>query len=254
MAGVLKTALLRAAAAPITQDDLAAALGDTALAARIHVRVSTKAARLCLRVDPVAGHVVLVRPARAPVRAVLSFTAARRGWIERHLCMLPVRTPFADGAEVPIGGVMHTVRVRTESRGGVWTEDAQLFVGARPEHTARRVRDWLKARAKTTIATLAREMAAELSRTVTHVAVRDTTSRWGSCNHKGRLSFSWRLILAPEHVLTYVVAHEVAHLKHMNHSAAFWRTVDQLLESRGLKAGLARQWLRRDGVALYRYG
>ena len=97
-------------------------------------------------------------------------------------------------------------------------------------------------------------MAEQLGREVTHISVRDTTSRWGSCTRSGRLSFSWRLILAPRPVLDYVVAHEVAHLKHMNHGAAFWQTVAGLLPEGGDQPGSAREWLRRNGVVLHRYG
>ncbi len=103
------------------------------------------------------------------------------------------------------------------------------------------------------IVPLAHDLAAKIERKVSAVTVRDTTSRWGSCTRAGRVSFSWRLILAPDHVLTYVIAHEVAHLKHMHHGPAFWRAVDQLLESEAAGA-LARDWLRRNGAVLHRYG
>jgi predicted metal-dependent hydrolase len=102
------------------------------------------------------------------------------------------------------------------------------------------------------IAPLAREMGECLERKVAAVTVRDTTSRWGSCTRTGRLSFSWRLILAPEPVLTYVVAHEVAHLKYMDHSPAFWRTVKWLLPDGGMDS--AREWLRSHGAVLHCYG
>jgi predicted metal-dependent hydrolase len=98
-------------------------------------------------------------------------------------------------------------------------------------------------------------MAAKIDRDVVKVNVRDTSSRWGSCTHGGRLSFCWRLILAPDHVLTYVIAHEVAHLKHMNHGRHFWRTVDELMAQEDIphKSASARQWLRLHGASLYRY-
>jgi predicted metal-dependent hydrolase len=80
--------------------------------------------------------------------------------------------------------------------------------------------------------------------------VRDTRSRWGSCSASGALAFSWRLILAPEAVLDYVVAHEVAHLAEMNHGPRFWRVVEILAP------GSARQrgWLSRNRARLLRYG
>jgi hypothetical protein len=82
------------------------------------------------------------------------------------------------------------------------------------------------------------------------IALRDTKSRWGSCSHKGDLNFSWRLVFAPLPVLDYVVAHEVAHLAHMDHSPAFWRLCDALTDT----PGWPKTWLKRHGQGLLRYG
>ena len=81
------------------------------------------------------------------------------------------------------------------------------------------------------------------------MAVRDTASRWGSCSQSRSISFSWRLILAPDPVLDYVVAHEVAHLLEMNHGARFWRLVRSLVAD----IDAPQDWLKRNGVALHRY-
>ena len=83
-----------------------------------------------------------------------------------------------------------------------------------------------------------------------HGCVKDTSSRWGSCTSQRDLAFSWRLVMAPGFVQDYVVAHEVAHLRHMNHSAAFWGLVDTLTEHREPAIG----WLRREGAQLMRIG
>ena len=93
-------------------------------------------------------------------------------------------------------------------------------------------------------------MAALVERKIKHVTVRDTVSRWGSCARDGNLSFSWRLIFAPDAVIDYVVAHEVAHLVEMNHSKRFWRVVERLHP--GAKA--ERLWLNRNRLRLMRIG
>ena len=80
--------------------------------------------------------------------------------------------------------------------------------------------------------------------------MRDQTSRWGSCTAEGVLSYSWRLILAPPHVLDYLAAHEVAHLIEMNHSARFWRVVERICPD----FERAKNWLNTQGNALHRYG
>src|ERR1700761_5810510 len=93
-------------------------------------------------------------------------------------------------------------------------------------------------------------MAALIDRKVARVTVRDTVSRWGSCARGGNLSFSWRLIFAPEAVIDYVVAHEVAHLVHMNHGVRFWRLVEKLHPD----VKPQRLWLNRHRTRLMRIG
>ena len=91
------------------------------------------------------------------------------------------------------------------------------------------MRDHLKREARREIAARAAPLADQLGRRHGRITIRDTASRWGSCSAKGDLSFSWRLIMAPERVLQYVVAHEVAHLRQMNHSPRFYRWMDHFL-------------------------
>jgi predicted metal-dependent hydrolase len=252
MAWLLKRIAARVSApTPISTADLASAVGD--LAASMTVRVSAKASRISLRVNVGDGTIELVQPRRVSARAVLAFAASHKDWIAKHLALLPARVEFVTGALIPFRGRDYVLQVAPETRGGVRMADDHIVIAGRAEHTRRRLIDWLKAEAKKTIAPLAHAHAEKLGRKVARVTVRDTTSRWGSCSPDGRLSFSWRLILAPDHVLTYVIAHEVAHLRHMNHGPAFWRTVHQLLESEAA-GDLARDWLRRNGAVLHRYG
>jgi predicted metal-dependent hydrolase len=79
--------------------------------------------------------------------------------------------------------------------------------------------------------------------------VRDQKSRWGSCSSDGTLSYSWRLILAPPFVLDYVAAHEVAHLRHMNHGRNFWR----LVLTHCPNASRAKTWLKKHGAEIHAY-
>ena len=115
---------------------------------------------------------------------------------------------------------------------------------------ARRVRDFLMAEARRELGERARAKAERIGARVAAVTIRDTRSRWGSCSATGRLSFSWRLILTPEPVLDYVVGHEVAHLREMNHSPRFWALCAELTAE---VAG-PRVWLKANGARLLRYG
>lgn len=201
----------------------------------------------------IAGHddsVELVLPQRAREEDGLDFLRSRSGWVLDRLGRLPGRVPFADGCELPLGGVPHRVRHAPDLRGVVALDGREILVAGRLEHLPRRLADWLRAEAIRRITPLAHEKAAVIGRQVARITVRDQKSRWGSCARGGRLSFNWRLVLAPDGVLDYVVAHEVAHLEQPNHSRAFWRVVDRLTTDREAR----RAWLRRHGTQLHRYG
>jgi predicted metal-dependent hydrolase len=94
-------------------------------------------------------------------------------------------------------------------------------------------------------------LTAELGVAATRITVRDAASRWGSCSTSGAISLSWRLIMAPNFVLNYVCAHEVAHLKEMNHGPRFWRLVERLTGQNDVEQ--AQEWLRMKGAELHRY-
>lgn len=224
------------------------------IADRLVVETSSRARRLGLRVEPARDCVVLVRPKRVSDKVVDAFIAEHLSWIRDHLDRLPARVPFAHGSVIPFRGTDHVIAVRPEAKGGVWREGATIVVTGRPEHTSRRMTDWLRKEAQCQLVPLVHEMAAKVNRKVVRITVRDTRTRWGSCAQGGRLSFSWRLILAPEFVLTYVAAHEVAHLVHANHSRAFKDAVTKLLEPYGVAVDSASKWLSGRGTALHGYG
>lgn len=227
---------------------LSLALGDGRMVA-VMVRRSARARRLALRLDPAIGPVVVL-PERASLADAERFLLRYRQWLAERLIDLPARVALEPGAAVPILGIEHEIRHAPAARRGVWVEDGGLNVSGQVEHVPRRALDFLKAEAKRRIYPHAFELAARLGRTPCRVTVRDTRSRWGSCSSRGDLSFSWRLVMAPEEVLTYVVAHEVAHLVEMNHSPAFWRVVASLAG----EAASARRWLKAHGARLHRYG
>ena len=226
-------------------------LGDKRVPVRLYR--NTRARRLILRIDanPELGDGVAVTLPRATSqREGLELVMDKADWVLANLEGLEPRVPFADGAWLPLGGVDHLIRHAPLAAGGVWQENEIIFVTGRPEHLSRRLGDWLKAEAKRRIGPLAREKAEILGRPAGRISIRDTKSRWGSCSREGNLSFCWRLVLAPDKVLDYVVAHEVGHLAELNHGPKFWRAVAGLT---GDMDG-ARKWLRRNGEKLHRYG
>lgn len=216
----------------------------------VTVKTSAVSRRISLRVDAMTDAVVVVVPTGLPAREAMRFVHEKTDWIRARLGALPPRVPFAAGAVVPVLGEMHAITPAPGARRGVWTEDGRLYVSGLPEHLPRRVGDYLKRRAKDEIAPRAFAYAQRLDRRISSLSVRDTRSRWGSCTSDGALSFSWRLVLAPEAVLDYVVAHEVAHMVELNHSARFWNLVTDLMPDNARP----RHWLKQHGTSLHRYG
>ncbi len=218
----------------------------------MRVRVSRRARRLALKIDAQADAVELVLPPRTSLPRALNFLKTNRDWLESRLAALPPRIVFEDGEKVPVLGTPFRIRhvARSREQGPVWIEGREIRVSGEEAHIARRVRDFLKDKAREETGRRARRLAAQLDRKVGRISVRDTTTRWGSCSANGNLAFSWRLIMAPEAVLHYVVAHEVAHLVEMNHGPRFWRLVDRLVP----QVERQRDWLNDNRAWLLRIG
>jgi len=216
----------------------------------LEVRVSPRARRMLLRVDHKREVVVLTLPRATSEREGLRFAMGQTAWIAARLAALPPRTSLAPGARVPILGVEHLVRHRPDARGTVWLEEGEIHVAGGIEFLPRRLSDYLRRRARQEIASRVAVHATRVTKPVKGITVRDTASRWGSCSPTGGLSFSWRLVLAPAVVLDYVVAHEVAHLAHFDHSPRFWGLVGEMIDD----VEGPRRWLRDHGAALHRFG
>jgi len=221
------------------------------LGAEVAIRVSKRARRLLLRMDAAARRFELVLPPGLPPETALKFLEAQRGWIAARLDALPQTVPFVEGALVPVFGVPHRIRHFDDPKAPpVTIVDGEIRVRGEPAHLPRRVRDHLAHLAARELARRARDHAARIDKRVARVTVRDTKSRWGSCSSTGNLSFSWRLVFAPEDVVDYVVAHEVAHLAEMNHGPRFWKLVRSLTPD----TVAPRAWLKRHRSELLSYG
>jgi len=212
---------------------------------------SARARRVSLRVDVARRRILLTAPLRMARGTAVGFANAQASWIAARLKRLPQRRPFVDGAEVPLFGVPHRVRHRADRRGTVWREDGEIHVAGQAEHLPRRLRDWLTAELRGELVPLVHAKAGRVERPVKRISLRDSRSRWGSCGPDGGLSFSWRLVFAPPPVLDYLVAHEVAHLVHLNHSARFWSLAEALCDG---PMAEPRAWLRANGETLLQYG
>jgi predicted metal-dependent hydrolase len=213
------------------------------------------AKRMTLRVSQATGQVTLTLPRHVDLPTARGFAEAHGGWIATRLAKRPLSVPFVPGAEVPLRGVPHRIVHRPGGRGltrAVHDGERRpiIAVAGEPGHVARRVRDFLRQAALDDLGEAVARHTKTLGIPAKRLTVRDTTSRWGSCSSTGHLSFSWRLILAPAPVLDYLAAHEVAHLREMNHSARFWAVTRRLCPH----TDEAEAWLKRHGASLHAYG
>lgn len=216
----------------------------------IMLRRHPRARRIKLTVDATQGMPVLTVPPGVAQAEALRFLDRNAGWTLKALDGLPDKVDFVPDGIVPYRGEDHRIVHMPEARGVVRAKEGALVVTGGAEHLSRRLTDFLKKRARAEIRPLALERAAALGRRPGRISIRDQRTRWGSCAANGDLSFSWRLILAPPPILDYVVSHEVAHLVHMDHSPAFWRTVASVYP----EYRTARDWLGSEGARLHRIG
>lgn len=213
-------------------------------------RRSRAARRVCLRIDPRLGGVVITLPMRAAKSSGLALLRDQAGWVAERLRALPSLVLLQDGGSVMVGGVPHVIRHRPDARGGAWLRDGAIEVSGDPEFLARRISDLLRAEARHQFAAMVWDKAATIEKKPTRVVVKDTKSRWGSCTADGIVMINWRLVMAPGFVQDYVVGHEVAHLHHLDHSVRFWSLVAELTPHRAR----AQEWLKQHGAGLLRVG
>jgi predicted metal-dependent hydrolase len=211
---------------------------------RYLIRTSVRARRISLRVGPGLGLEVVLPAGQSP-REAAQLVQREQAWVLRELARVQhgPSTSFVDGALLPLLGDHVTLRpLPTVSR--VAREGAALLVPLSASWAG--VEDWYRREARRVLGERAGVHAAALGVSFGRLAVKDTRSRWGSCSSKGNLNFSWRLLLAPYAVMNYVVAHEVAHLRELNHSPRFWAIVEALCPDYRTH----RAWLRATGWTL----
>jgi predicted metal-dependent hydrolase len=211
------------------------------------IRRSDRARRIRVRVDPRDGAVEVVLPRRAAQREAAAAVAELRGWIARRraeVAAAQARVAAREGTVPYLGAGLllreEPGRERVHRRGDV------LLVPGDPVAARAAIERWYRRQAREEIAPRLDRAAAAVGKAYTKLTIRDQRTRWGSCSSTGAMSFNWRLLLAPEPVLEYVVRHEAAHLAVMDHSPRFWALMERLMP--GYQQ--PRRWLREHGATL----
>ncbi|MEP3435453.1 MAG: M48 family metallopeptidase [Hoeflea sp.] len=215
------------------------------------IRENARATRMTLRIEPGGQALKLTIPKGLPGREIDEFLTRHHGWLMTRLARVPDAGPLAETRTIAIRGVDHRIETTGKLRGLAEETEIDgvpvLMVSGSPEHVGRRVSDHLKRVAKRELEALVRMHATTLGKPVRAIAYKDTRSRWGSCTSEGNLSFSWRIAMAPDFVIDYLAAHEVAHLKEMNHGPNFWATCTMLCP----RTKEAKRWLKQNGSRLF---
>ena len=223
----------------------------------VEVRQHAGARRLTLRVSKTRRAVVVTVPSGCRIEEADRFLKTHVDWVRDRLGRVPAPVPLADGATIPVRGSLHRIRFIGPAQGAPWWASRARraacrasIVAGRPEHAARRLKDWLVgggAQGPRRARRLARAASSACAPGTSPCATRRRAGararRTGCCRSPG--GSSWR----PRYVLDYVAAHEVAHLREMNHGPRFWKLVAGAVP----RLEEAKHWLRHEGTDLHRY-
>ncbi len=215
------------------------------------LRRSPKARNIKISVSGKSGLLVTI-PMRASEERALQFLEQNKNWVEKQLnrqaqkptynfnflsgtakylgedCQIDVDIGLRDYAALANGRVILQLRQREE-------KNAKRALTRFYKRQARKIFE-----ERTVI------HAAALNVATQRIAIRGQTTKWGSCSHRGNLNFNWKLVMAPLHVIDYLIIHELSHLKHFNHGEQFWQTVEQFCPG----YNLCEEWLEKNSALL----
>ncbi len=217
----------------------------------VRIRRTAQARRISMRADVVKREIRITMPRYAPTAAAMEFVQAKKQWLAARLHSAPAISPLLPGADIAVEGEAHFIRWDEEWPRTVIRNEGELRLGGPEAMVEARILRWLKSHARDVFtADIAHycELAGEVP---PRLSLGDPRSRWGSCSSRGTISLSWRLIMAPAHVRRSVIAHEVAHIRHMDHSRDFYGWFEEIYEG-DRKA--ADRWLKMHGTGLQRVG
>ncbi len=218
------------------------------------VKRSHRARRVRLEIKRDAG-LVAVLPRSFPLDELAGILHARQSWVCRHLSAMereriaPSFSELKAGAELPyLGGTIRLVREGPGQEADIVYRDGTLAVRARCSNgrLAQAVEGWYRDRAADLLSGKAASFGAGMGLTCARITIRGQKTIWGSCSRRGALSFNWKLLMAPEPVIDYVIVHELAHLQEMNHGRDFW----SLVAAHCPRWREYRKWLKENGALL----
>ena len=219
----------------------------------IAIRRHPRARRLTMRLAPAGDELRITLPTWGRTQDALTFAQARTDWIAAQLARVPAAPqPIGPGARIPFRGELLLIDWQERARRTPRREGDMLSLGGPADRIGGRVQRWLEGEALTLLADDLAFYCARAGQRAPALALSRAQRRWGSCasaaTRAPTIRINWRLVMAPDHVRRSVVAHEVAHLTHFDHSPAFHAHLAEIFEG---DLGAADGWLKRDGRSLY---
>lgn len=234
---------------PLKKEERHLLVGDRPIP--LIIREHAAATRMTLRIEPGGRGLKLTVPRGLKASEVDAFLNRHDEWLRKKLGKFENENILGHGARISLRGVphriVHTGKIRGITEIAYEGEERVILVSGLEDHLTRRLCAFLKKEARADLERLASYHAATIRKPIKSITMKDTRSRWGSCTWDGNLSFSWRIVMAPDFVIDYLAAHEVAHLQEMNHSAAFWTLCKTLCP----RTEEARRWLKAHGSQLH---
>lgn len=212
------------------------------------LRRTANARRMTMRLAPDGSEVRITLPSWGRSAEALEFAQRRKGWIAGQLAALPEAVELGDGATIAYLGEEFILRHDPKAPRKVRVASDALHIGGPGESLAPRLARWLEAEARALLTEDLAFYCERAQRPAPRLMLSRARRRWGSCARDGTIRINWRLVMAPEPVRRSVVAHEVAHLVHFDHSEQFHALLDELFEG-DIRA--ANRWLKREGRNLY---
>ena len=222
--------------------------GETVL---VRIVRNPRARRISMRVDAVKREIRITMPTYAQTAVAMDFVAQKRQWIAVRLQTSPDAAPLAVGGQVAVAGEAHVICWQADWPRKIVQCDGELRLGGPEAMVGPRILRWLKDEARRVFAAEIAHYCGVAGEEAPRLALGDPRSRWGSCSSRGTISLSWRLIMAPAHVRRSVIAHEVAHIRHMDHSRDFYDWFETIFEG---DRKTADRWLKMHGTGLQRVG
>lgn len=218
----------------------------------IHIKHSSRAKRIIIRINMEYRGVELVIPPHSNKQEAQKFLQSHKNWVLKQIHKLGKPIPLIEQSVITLLDQPHQLSIQKaidpSAQSIIHNQQIDIYASNQTRANSR-LHILLKQYAHEQFSIIAFHYAKRIKQTIHDIRINDTKSRWGSCSNNKEISLSWRLLFSPKQVAHYVIAHEVAHLQHMNHSQSFWSLVQALIPN----YRQYQTWLKQNGYLLHQY-